>query len=492
MNRTLRAKSISGLGWTAFSQVTRQATNVIVSLVLARLTGPGAFGLIGMVTIFTGFASLFVDMGLGSGVIQRAELKEEHVSAVFWVNLLAGCLLAGMMAVCAPLAALFYREPAITAIMRVLSLGFVLGSIGTIQSAQLTRDMRFRELATIDVAATTISGLLGVGAAIAGLGVWSLVTQTLVQAGMKTAGLWYLSPWRPRTAPRFAGIKDLARFSGNLLIFNIFNYWVRNLDNLLIGKFVGNYALGLYSRAYQLMLLPVQQITGVSGNVLFPAMASVQHDLARVRSIYLRSISAMHLVAAPIYGGLFAVSDTFVLAVLGAQWLPAVPLLKILCIVGFFQPVGSSTGWIYTALGRTDIMMKWGMVTGVLYIAGFFMGLRWGLIGVTWSYCIAGLLAWYPGWAIAGRLVDISFTEMLLPLLPASMCAIAMAALVWVTGYLLKPLTNATLVLSVQVVCGAMVYSALVVGLRLKSWQHIRSLAGPAVGSPSPEVRTKP
>jgi len=483
MNRTLRDRTISGLSWTAFSQVAKQATNVIVSLVLARLTGPGAYGLIGMVTIFTGFASLFVDLGLGSGLVQRAELKEEHIGAVFWVNFLAGAFLAGLMALCAPLAAEFYREPAITLIMRVSSLGFVLGAIGTVQSAMLTREMRFRELAKIDVTATALSGVLGVAAALSGLGVWSLVTQTLAQSCTKTAGLWYLSRWRPRTAPRFAGIKDLAHFSGHLFVYNVFNYWVRNLDNLLIGRFVGNNALGLYSRAYQLMLLPVQQITGVSGNVLFPAMSSVQHDLARVRSIYLRAISAMHLVAAPMYCGLFAVADTFVLAVLGAQWLAAVPLLRILCIVGFFQPVGSSTGWIYMALGRSDIMMKWGIFSGVLYIAGFFVGLKWGLVGVTWSYCIAGLIGWYPCWAIAGRLVNVTFGEMLIPLLPSSICAAGMAGLVWLAGYVLKPIVATPLVLLIQVLGGGIFYCLLVICLRLKSWQHVRSLIAP---SPTP------
>jgi PST family polysaccharide transporter len=475
MTRTLRNSTASGLRWTAMSQAAKQVMNVFVSLVLARLTGPGAYGLIGIVTIMTGFAALFVDLGLGSGLVQRAHLQEEHVSAVFWVNVLAGAVLAALMAVCAPLVAEFYGEPSITMIMRVTSLGFALGAVGTVQNALLTRQMRFRELAAIDITATAVSGLLGVAAALAGFGVWSLVTQTLAQACMRTAGLWYRSPWRPRTAPRFAGIQGLAHFSGNLFVYNVFNYWVRNLDNVLIGRYVGAFALGLYSRAYQLMLLPVQQIAGVSGNVLFPAMSSVQHDRVRVRSIYLRSISAMHLVAAPVYAGLFAVADTFVLAVLGAPWLPMVPLLRILCIIGFWQPVGSSTGWIYMALGRTDVMMKWGVFTGVLYVAGFYVGLKWGLIGVTWSYCIAGVIAWYPGWAIAGKLVDITFGDMVRPLLPSSACAVAMAGLVWLIGSALKPIT-ATLVLGIQVLGGAVFYALLVLLLRLKSWQHVRSL----------------
>jgi len=477
MSRSLRSTTVKGLSWTAASQIARQVTNIIVSLILARLTGPEAYGLIGMVTIFTGFASLFVDLGLGSGLIQRPEIEPEQIASVFWINVLAGLALALSMMLIAPFAADFYHEPAVTLIMRVSSFGFVFGALGAVQLSLLSRELRFPQIAKVDISATVFSGVLGIASAISGFGVWSLVLQTLAQAVVRTSGLWMISTWRPRTRPRFGGAKDLAFFSGNLFLFNVLNYCVRNLDNLLIGRYVGTIPLGLYSRAYQLMLLPVQQITGVSGNVLFPAMASVQGDLVRVKGIYLRAIAAMHLVAAPIYAGLFAVADTFVEVVLGDAWAGVVPLLRILCIVGFFQPVGSSTGWIYTALGRSDIMMKWGVVTAFLYISGFFIGLKWGLIGVTWSYCIAGLISWYPGWTFSGKLINAKFAEMLYPLLPSSFCALLMGIAVWLVGFLSKPLLSVPITLLIQIVIGAIFYAYLVYLSRLRAWQDVRALA---------------
>jgi O-antigen/teichoic acid export membrane protein len=476
MNNTLRHKAISGLSWSAFSQVMQQGMGLIISLILARLLGPSAYGLIGMVAIFTGFGSMFVELGLASGLVQRKVLEAEHASSVFWVNVLMGSMLTLSMASAAPLIARIYSEPALIPIARVSSLAFVLGALGTVQNALLCKEMRFGALAKIDVISTALSGLLGISMALKGFGVWSLVAQSLSSSFVRTLGLWGASQWRPKLLFTLKALREFAGFSGNLLGFNAFNYWVRNADNLLIGRFIGSQGLGLYSRAYQLMVLPVYQISGVAGAVMFPVLASVQHDLARVRSIYLRSIGSVHLIAAPIYVGLFVIADTFVGAVLGERWRGLVPILRILCTCGFFQPVGNSTGWLYTSLGRTDKMFKWGVLTGVMYVVAFFIGLKWGLLGVTWSYCIVNWAFWYPCWSIPGKLAGLSFTQMLAPLMPTSLCAIAMGIGTWLVGLYLKSVEPTWIVLVMQVLSGTAIYGLLVLGLRVKSGKEVLAL----------------
>jgi O-antigen/teichoic acid export membrane protein len=476
MKETLKNKTITGLRWSGFSQVMQQGMGLIVSLILARLLGPSAYGLVGMVAIFTAFASMFVDLGLGSGLVQHKVVEAEHASTVFWVNMLMGSMMTVAMICTAPLIARFYHEPALTPIARVSSLAFVLGALGTVQGALLSREMRFGALAKIDMISTGLSGLLGISMALEGFGVWSLVGQSLTFAFVRTLALWGTSHWRPRMLFTLRALREFAGFSGNLFGFNAFNYWARNADNLLIGKFIGSQALGLYSRAYQLMVLPVYQISGVAGAVMFPVLSSVQHDLARVRSIYLRSIGSIHLIAAPIYAGLFAVADTFVSAVLGERWRGLVPILRILCTCGFFQPVGNSTGWLYTSLGRTDKMFKWGVFIGVMYVGGFFIGLKWGLLGVTWSYCIVSWAFWYPCWSIAGNLAGLSFTDMLTPLMPSSLCAIAMGIVVLLVGQGLRPHEPTWIVLIMQVFLGAAIYGCLVLGMRVKSGREVLAL----------------
>lgn len=473
---TLKHKTVSGLGWSAISQITRQGASFLVSLILARLLGPGAYGLVGMVTIFTGFGSLFVELGLGAGLIQRKEVNAEQISSIFWLNIFMSAVLAGLMVVSAPLIAGFYHQPALTALAQVSALAFIIGGMGTVQNALLSRQLRFSALAKIDMTATAFSGALGIIMALRGFGAWSLVGQTLSQSSFKTMGLWVSSDWRPSARFKFAAIRDFAGFSGNLFGYNVFNYWVRNADQMIIGKCVGSLALGLYARAYQLMVLPVYQISGVASGVMFPVLSSIQHDHARLRSIYLRAIGTIHLIAAPIYAGLFAVADTFVDAVLGGHWQGLVPILRILCLVGFFQPVGNSTGWLFTALGRTGTMFKWGICTGVAYVAGFVIGSHWGVMGVTWAYCITGLLAWYPGWTLAARGAGMTFSDMLVPLMPASLCAVTMGLIVWVAGLWFKPMMPITAGLILQVLVGAASYGGLVMLLRLKSWLEVLAL----------------
>lgn len=473
MEQTLKHKTIAGLSWSTVSQVTVQVVGLIVSLLLARLLGPAAYGLIGMVTIFTGFGAMFVDLGLGAGVVQRQGLEEDHLNGVFWVSIFVGTLATSLMLLAAPLIAKFYSQTALTAIARVSSFTFIFGALGTVPNSLLMREMRFKLLAKVEMTSTTISGLFGILMALTGFGIWALVGQVLSLSLLRTVGTWCVSTWRPRGPFRIQAVRDFAGFSGNLFGFNLFNYWVRNADNLLIGKFVGSEALGLYSRAYNLMVLPVYQIASIAGGVMFPVLASVRQDLARVRCIYLRSIASIHLIAAPIYAGLFVVADPFVAAVLGLRWRGLVPLVRILCTVGFFQPVAHSTGWLYTSLGRTDKMFKWGVFTGVMYVLGFFIGLRWGLLGVTWSYCIVSWAFWYPGWSIAGRLAGLSFGNMLAVLTPSSLCAIAMGGGVWVVGLCLRSVVPVSVTLAAQVLSGAAIYACLVMGLRLKSGQEV-------------------
>jgi O-antigen/teichoic acid export membrane protein len=473
----LSDQTATGLRWSAMSQIARQATTFLVSLVLARILGPESYGLVAMITIFTGFGTLFVDLGLGAGVIQRRELSVHHLGAVFWVNLSMGVFLAAVFVAGAPLLAWFYGEPELVSLTRASALNFIFGAVGTVHQALLTRGMRFETLAKIDIASTVIASGLSLVMAALGFGVWSLVSQGLIQSFFRAAAFWRFSSWRP-TSPTFRGIRDLAAFSGNLFGFHVFNYWIRNADTLLVGRFLGSEAVGMYSRAYQLMLLPVQYLGAVAGNVMFPVLVVVQDDLPRVRTIYVRALASIHVVGAPIYAGLFSVADTFVFTVLGNPWAEMIPILRILCLCGFFQPAGHTTGWLYTATGRTDIMFRWAVGTGVLFVMGFIIGVNWGVSGVAWSYCFLGFALWYPGWTLAGGVIGLSFGDMLRPLIPATLCAVTMACLSWAIGQLLWTRAPVPVILTVQIFAGGISYAALIGVFGVTGGRELFELAG--------------
>jgi PST family polysaccharide transporter len=428
----LKAKTIAGITWTAADQVFRQVIRFGITVVLARLLSPTEFGLIAMMGVFTGFAGLFTSLGFGASLVQKKDLRPEHLDTVFWLNLGTGFFLALLMASLAPLIARFYGEPVLLGLTLLGAITFVFSSLNVVQNALLQKAMNFRRVFGIQMAATCIGGTVAVVMAINGFGPWSLVTESVVAAGVGVIAMWYGSSWRPRFIFDRSALRELFGFSGNLLAFNIANYWSRNFDSLLIGKVLGSAAAGTYHRSYQLMLLPLSNITQSVSRVMFPALASIQHDIPKVRSVFLRGTRIISLITFPAMILLMVLAEPAILLVYGEKWKEVIPIFQILCFSGLSQSVGNANGWIYMSQGRTDIQFRWSIVTTGVRIIAFLIGIRWGVIGVAASYVLSGyLILWYPGWSIAGRMIGLKFGEMVGNVAPPFLCSLFMALVVW-------------------------------------------------------------
>jgi O-antigen/teichoic acid export membrane protein len=474
MNTNLRERTITGVSWSAISQVLNQAFTFAISIVLARMLGPAVYGLIGMITVFTGFAAVFGDLALGAAIIQRKELEERHLNAAFWTNVAMGVLLTVLMVALAPVVAWFYDAPELLMLSAVIALKYVIDSFSVVQISLLNRDMRFKTLAGVQIGSTVVSGLTGLGMALYGMGPWSLVAQMLVASVVSLAVSWRLGHWRPRFAFDRGACKELFGFSAYYLGSDIVNYWARTLDQLLIGRFIGPSSLGIYSRAYSLMLMPLSQVSRMVGRVMFPALSSIQDDKPRVKRIYLKSIAVIALITFPMMTGLFAVSDHFILALLGDKWVAAIPVLRIFCWVGLLQSIATTTGWIFYSQGRTgtDFMLTASFTA--FYALGFFIGIRWGIMGVALAYAICNVVLWYPSWAIPGRVIGLTFSEMIRSLSSTFFCAFIMGAIVWGTEPYLPDGMAHWKCLAIQIPFGILLYFLLVVGLRLDSLQEVR------------------
>jgi PST family polysaccharide transporter len=254
------------------------------------------------------------------------------------------------------------------------------------------------------------------------------------------------------------------------------NYWVTQTDNLLIGKLVGSTSLGHYRLAYSMMLLPFQQVTGVIGQVMFPALSRIQRDAGLIRDVFLRANRVIGLVTIPMMCGLFVVADSFVLALFGPNWEPVVPILRILCLVGVKQPVGSTTSWLFLSQGRTDLQFRWSMVSGAVSVVAFAIGVRWGVIGVAWAFALRSWLLTYHAVSIPGSLVGLSFGAWARNLGSVSACALAMAAGVAALGALLPTGWPPGLTLAALVAAGVVLYAALALGLGIEAWRDTRDL----------------
>jgi len=482
MNIDLRHKTITGLSWSGISQGVNQGFTFIISIVLARILGPQVYGLIGMIMVFTGFATVFGDFGLGAAIIQRKDLEARHLNSAFWINVAMGATLTLVMAALAPVVSWFYNETALLALTMVIALKYIIDSLCVVQLALLNREMNFRKLAKIQIGSNVISGFVGLGMALYGMGPWSLVAQTLGASVMTLAWSWGLGNWRPRVSFEKRACKELFGFSAYVLGFDIVNYWARTLDQLLIGRFVGAAALGIYSRAYHLMLMPLTQVSRVVGRVMFPALSAIQDDKARVKSVYLKSISVISLITFPMMTGLFAVSDHFILALLGNEWAEAIPVFQIFCWVGLLQSIWTTVGWIYFSQGRTGLYFTMGLISSAVFVLAFVIGIHWGIMGVAWAYAIGNLILWYPFWTIPGRLIGVTFSEMIRRLSPSFSCALAMGAAVWGLRWLFRDGMTHWQYLAIQMPLGIVLYLGLVVNFRLDAWQEGRGALSEMAG----------
>ncbi|NEO43868.1 MAG: MOP flippase family protein [Moorea sp. SIO4A3] len=408
---SLKQQAVSGVKWSTVSQVGRQVMQFVTAAILARLLSPSDFGLVGMATIVIGFIGLFKDLGTSAAVIHRKNVSNSLLSSIFWVNVIFGILSTLILFLLSPLVASFYQEPRLTSILKVLSLTFCISGISILQKAILERNLAFNALAKIEISAILSGSVVGIGAALLGFGVWSLVYQTLTLVTVTTALLLIFTPWKPELILRLSELKEVSTYSLNLTGFSIFNYFVRNVDYLLVGRFLGSQALGYYTLAYRLMLYPLQNISHVIARVMFPVFSKIQDDNAKFRNAYLKVISSIALVSFPIMGGIWVLAEPFILALFGSQWQPVILLLMILAPVGMIQSLETTIGTIYQAKGRTDWLLRWEFGYGIGITITFLIGLQWGIFGVAVAYAILSFLVTYPSFAIPFRLIHLRMLD---------------------------------------------------------------------------------
>lgn len=390
---SLTKKTIKGLSWSSLSQIFRQATQFVITAILARLLIPEDFGLLGMVIVFSTFARIFVETGISEALIQKESVTDKHFYSAFWVNLALAVIMMFLFILVAPIISGFYETEALKPIIIAMSINIVIVACSVIPRTLLERDMHFDKIAFADMGAVILGGGVAICMAFSGYGVWSLVFNLIVTALSSTVFLWKLAEWRPRFTFSIQAIKDVFKFSTHLISFNVINYFEDNLDYLLIGKFFGAEALGYYTLAYKLMLVPLRNISQAIARVMFPALSKIQKNLNKVRNAYLKMIKVISLVAFPMMCVLFAVSTQFILVVYGEQWTPVIRLLQILCFCGMAKAISTTAGSIILSQGRSDLQLKLGILGAIGAALAILAGLKWGMYGVAFTYTV-----WQIGW----------------------------------------------------------------------------------------------
>jgi len=409
----LRGRSVRGGALMLASQGTKFTLTVISTAILARVLTPADFGLIAMVTAVTSFIGRLKEMGLSGATIQRAEITHEQVSTLFWVNVGFGCVLAAVMALCAPIIGWFYGRSELIPVALALGGTFIFTGLGVQHQALLKRQMRFSVLAVIEVLAPLAGMVAAVIAALAGLRYWALVIMQVVMALCLTLSFWVTCGWRPGWPSRHAGVRSMLAFGGNLTLSDLLISATRQLDKLLLGWRWGAGPLGFYSKAYQLLLLPIQQIAWPVSHVAIPGLSRLQDDPGPYRSFYCQGLQIMAALGMPIVMFMFVAADNVVLAVLGPQWGQTVPIFRLLAPAAFVGSFSMATEWLYISQGQTGRQLRWVIVSSAAVAAGTVIGLRWGPMGVATGFSIAIFGLQLPGIMYCVRTMPVSLRDIL-------------------------------------------------------------------------------
>jgi len=395
LHADLKGRSVRGGMLTITSQGAQFLLQSVSTVVLARLLVPADYGLVAMVTAITGMGQAFADMGLSEATIQHPEITHDQVSTLFWINVAIGLTLMSITAALAPVLAWFYREPRLIGITLVVSLTFLIGGLRVQHDALLRRQMRFLSLAIRDVAAYVLAVPVAIFLAWRGFGYWALVALPLTLNSTVMLLSWLMAGWKPSLPRRGAKVRSLIAFGGNVAA----SYFVLNLnrssDSVLIGWYWGAGPLGLYSRAFNLLMLPVRQLGTPARSVAVPAFSRVQNDPERLAHFYLRTANLIMWITAPIFGFLFVAAEPVIVLTLGSRWREAAPVFQILAIFALGQLMFESAVWLLVSRGQSKRLLKLSLIISPIVVGSYALGLRFGIKGVALSGSLV-LLAVFP------------------------------------------------------------------------------------------------
>jgi len=396
--------------------------------VLARILSPSDFGLMGMIMIVIGFAQTFADMGLSNAIIHRQDIESGNLSSFFWANVLSGILLFLLVVLVRPLVVGFFEEPRLSSYLLLAAFIFLITPVGQLFTTLLRKEMEFNTLSKIEIAGAVVYSVSTIALASAHYGVLSLVLGQLIRSLFTVLCLFavFRKRWMPRFHFSLDEIRSCLSFGAFQMGERAMNYLTANIDYIIIGRILGPTALGFYTLAYNLMIVPLTKINPIITRVAFPTFAKIQNDPSRLQRGYCKASKYISTVTFPMLVGMFAVAPEFVNLVYGPKWEPSIVVLQVLCLVGVFKCLGNPVGSILLAKGRADIGFYINVSVVTLIALAAFIGTRWGIYGVA----VAILLLQFPFFliiqSIVNRLIELSFMRYLKAVAVPAACSAVM------------------------------------------------------------------
>lgn len=452
----LRTDVASGVRWGIIISIATQVARIVFLIALMRLLGPRSYGIVGQAALIIAVAQIFVHFGLAVSIVQRPVLEQGDVGTAFWLNIAMGSLLAALMVLGAPLLSAFFRTEELTAVFRVFSIALVLKAVTVVPTALLTRHMRFRSIAVAEIASTLISGVLGVGAAAMGADYWSLVIQAVSYEAICLLLIMYICGL-PDLSWSTAAARRLWSMSSRVMGADLVNYVSDQSDKFFAARFLGPTPLALYSLAFRVPQLTLAVLAQV-GRVILPTFARLQDDPERLARAFLNVIESVALIVCPAMTLTILLAPLAVPMIFGEAWADAVVPLQFIAAMTIQYVLGAFMGPLTIAVGRADWEFRWSVVTMVVALVVFPIGLQWGIVGVAVSYLIMLSVLNPIRFMVIQRLVPVSARSCLRALVPAVACSIALAVVWLLAEALLKGATSELVIAATASLAGAAAY----------------------------------
>lgn len=457
MASELKKKTIKGLAWNTIQNFTNNGVAFLLMIFMARLLGPKEYGLIGLTTVFVAIASTFIDSGFANALIRKKDCTNDDYSTTFIFNLCISILCYIILFINAPYVAVFYNEPVLCPILRVLGLMLITQALCAVQSTILIKNIDFKKSAKITVSKNLISGLIGILFAYLGFGVWALVIQSLTASLLYSIMLWSTTGWYPNMHFSKKSFKELFGYGSKLLISSLINTTYGQIYPIVIGKIFSPTTLGNYTRANHWGNLGSKNLTGILQGVTFPVLAKVQDDDNRLESIYRRMIKTSCFIIFPIMIGMSAVAYPLTLVVIGKKWEFSAYLLQIICFSMMWYPVHSLNLNLLMVKGRSDLFLKLEIIKKILGICILCISVPLGIVAMCYFGILSSIISLIINTYYTGKLINVGFFKQMRDIAPTLLLSMVMWVIVLSVIHFIP---NIYFQLIIGIIVGAAIYLA--------------------------------
>ena len=465
-----KSKVISSLVWKFLERVCAQAVNLVVSIILARLIAPEQYGVIALTTIFITISNVFVESGLGTSLIQKKNADSKDFSTVFYCNIIMSIIMYLVIFFTAPLAAKFYSSPILTPVLRVLGITVLIAGVKSIQCSYVSKNMMFKKFFVSTFIGTVISAVIGIWMAYNGYGVWSLVVQQLSNTLFDTIILWITVKWRPTLEFSFKRLKVLYGFGWKMLCSSLIDTVYNEIYGLSIGKIYTTEQLAYYNRGNQFPKLITVNIDGSISSVMLPTLSKEQDNKQKVKNMMRRAIKTSSFLLFPLMIGLAVVAKPLISILLTDKWLPAVPLMQLLCFSYMLWPIHTINLQAINALGRSDIFLKLEVIKKIVGVTALIISIPFGIKFMVFMKIIISIISTFINSHPNKKLVDYSYMEQITDILPSLFVSAFMGIIVYMMNLL--PISS-ILILIIQILLGIVIYIVLSYAFKLEAFRYI-------------------